>query len=197
MKSFLFRQNGVVSVFLWIGLVISGPWATAQELGPGDLPAGQGRDLVLGACTQCHGVKHIFLYRVGQSGWKTTVENMVLRGAQLLPPEAETAIDYLVANFGPGSQPTPAASPSAGAVATPSSSPATPVVSLPPGPGKELVEARCALCHDLSRVTSDKRQPQEWESVVKTMVELGMEAPADEIRAIVSYLGAQFGKESK
>lgn len=197
MKSFLFRPNGFVLVLLWIGLVSGGQLATAQELGPGNLPSGQGRDLVLGACTQCHGVKHIFLYRVGRPGWKTTVENMVLRGAQFLPQEAETAIDYLAANFGPGSQPTPAASPSAGAGAKPSSPPATSVVSLPAGPGKEIVEARCALCHDLSRVISEKRPPKDWEGVVKTMVELGLEAPEDEIRAIVSYLSAQFGEESK
>ena len=39
--------------------------------------------------------------RDGPVGWKRHVYNMVLRGAQLTPREADTVIQYLVTHFGP------------------------------------------------------------------------------------------------
>jgi cytochrome c5 len=84
---------------------------------------------------------------------------------------------YLDANFGPG-QRLPPAKPTA----------------LPAGPGKELVETRCTMCHDLERVTAAKRQKSEWESVVANMLErFGLQAPG-EARAIVAYLEANYGQ---
>ncbi|MBI4464651.1 MAG: PQQ-binding-like beta-propeller repeat protein [Acidobacteria bacterium] len=71
--------------------------------------------------------------------------------------------------------------------------PAVPRVSLRPDTGKELVEARCTLCHDLERAVSMKRPPEEWERIVKEMVNIGMKASPEEIQAILSYLQSQFG----
>ena len=144
----------------------------------GALPPGEGRELVATACTQCHTLNVIMAGRDGPVGWKKHVYNMVLRGAQLTPREADTVIEYLVAHFGPG-QPLPAAKP----------------VTLPGGTGKELVETRCAVCHDLERVTIVKRQKRDWETIVGNMYERwGMSAP-DEVRTITSYLVAQFGRD--
>jgi cytochrome c5 len=141
------------------------------------LPPGDGRDLVATACTQCHALTVILAMRDGPIGWKRHVHHMVLRGAQLSPREAETVLAYLDANFGPG-QRMPPAKP----------------VTLPAGPGKELVETRCTLCHDLERVTAAKRHKGEWDSVVANMLErFGLQAP-DEARAISAYLGANYGQ---
>src|SRR5437764_9779639 len=71
---------------------------------PGPLPQGEGRDLVAVACTQCHALTPIVSTRDGPAGWRRYVYNMILRGAQLRPPEAETVITYLSVNFGPGLQ---------------------------------------------------------------------------------------------
>jgi hypothetical protein len=87
------------------------------------LPQGDGRDLVATACSQCHTLSVIMAGRDGPVGWKRHVYNMVLRGAQLSPREADTVIEYLITNFGPGA-------PAAGSA------------PLPSGPGKELVETR-------------------------------------------------------
>ena len=142
------------------------------------LPQGDGRDLVATACSQCHSLAPLTAVRDGPAGWKRHVYNMVLRGAQLTPREADTVIAYLVTHFGPG-QPLPAAKP----------------VTLPGGTGKELVETRCAACHDLERVTIVKRQKRDWETIVGNMYERwGMSAP-DEVRTITSYLVAQFGRD--
>jgi hypothetical protein len=113
--------------------------------------------------------------RDGPVGWKNHVYNMVLRGAQLTPRETETVLQYLVTHFGPGA-------------------PTTDGVALPGGPGKELVETRCAVCHNLERVTIVKRQKRDWDTIVANMYERwGMSAP-DEVQAISAYLVAQFGR---
>jgi cytochrome c5 len=141
------------------------------------LPPGDGRDIVATACTQCHALSVILAMRDGPIGWKRHVYHMVMRGAQLNAREADTVLAYLDANFGPG-QRMPPAKP----------------VTLPAGPGKELVETRCTLCHDLERVTAAKRSKREWDSVVANMLErFGLQAP-DEARAISGYLATQYGE---
>ena len=156
-----------------LAIATTGP-ARAQ----GALPAGEGRDLMATACSQCHPLNVIRSMREGAEGWKRHVYNMVTRGAQLNAREADLVIAYLAANFGPT---TPAVS-------------ATPV-ALPGGPGKELVEARCTACHDLERVAVVKRQKSEWPALVANMVGRGAVATPDEAQAITTYLAAHFGGE--
>ena len=103
--------------------------ATTQVNAQGALPQGEGRDIVAVACTQCHALTPILAGREGPAGWRKHVHNMVLRGAQLSPSDAETVIRYLAANFGPGAAP-----------------PGRVAVTLPAGDGKELVESRPRAC---------------------------------------------------
>ena len=151
---------------------------------PNSLPPGDGRTLLATACAQCHGLKTITSIRDGSAGWKNYVQEMILRGAQLTPAETDTLVQYLTKNFGPGS---PAAPPGAGQEKT-----AT--VSLPSGPGKELVESRCTACHDLGRIATAKRTKDDWELIVNNMVARGATATPDEVRIILAYLVAQFGR---
>ena len=165
--------------FILSGIVAASALAAAPALAqPANaLPPGDGRDLVAAACTQCHTLTVILAMRDGPIGWKRHVHHMVLRGAQLNAREADTVLAYFDANFGPG-QRMPPAKP----------------VALPAGPGRELVETRCTLCHDLERVTAAKREKREWDSVVANMLErFGLSAP-DEARAISAYLAAQYGQ---
>ena len=139
------------------------------------LPQGDGRDLVAVACSQCHTLSVVMAGRDGSVGWRNHVHNMVLRGAQLTPREADTVLAYLVANFGP-SAPVPGS------------------VTLPGGAGKELVETRCAVCHSLERVTAVKRPARDWNMIVANMYERWGVSATDEAQAITSYLAAQFGR---
>ena len=86
------------------------------------LPAGEGRDIVAVACTQCHALTPLVGMRDGPVGWKRHVYNMVLRGAQLPPRDIDTVLQYLNTNFGPG-QSLPPAKP----------------IALAAGAGKELL----------------------------------------------------------
>jgi cytochrome c5 len=169
-----------VPALLIAAIVIAGA-AAARAQGappPAALPLGEGRDMLATACTQCHTLNIIRSMREGPEGWKRHVYNMVTRGAQLTAREADTVIAYLAANFGP-------TAPTATAVK----------VTLPGGPGKELVEARCTACHDLERVAAVKRQKADWPALVANMVGRGAVATPEEAREITSYLTAHFGGE--
>jgi len=142
------------------------------------LPPGDGREIMSAVCTQCHALTVILAMRDGPVGWKRHVEHMILRGAPLTPHDADTLLAYLNANFGPG-QRLPPAKP----------------ITLPDGAGRELVEARCTLCHDLERVAATKRTTSDWNGTVANMfARFGLNA-ADDERAIVAYLTAHFGRD--
>lgn len=146
----------------------------AQNANP--LPPGEGRDLVAVACSQCHYLGTIAKIRDGAAGWRLYVNNMVLRGAQLTGPEIDTVVNYLALNMGPGINLPPAKA-----------------MTLPDGHGKDLVAARCGLCHDLERVAAVKRAKQAWPAIVSNMVARGAAATPAEAKAISDYLAANFG----
>jgi mono/diheme cytochrome c family protein len=143
------------------------------------LPPGPGRDLVAVACTQCHGLKLIVALRDGPVGWKEFVNDMILRGAQLDPREADMVIRYLASNFGPGNSPMQSS---------------LKTEPLPPGDGEKLVESHCTICHDLGRITAIARSEQEWKNTVRNMMERSGSnvATPEQIQTMTSYLAAHF-----
>jgi hypothetical protein len=171
-------MRGVSSGFFALALgtaVLAAPSpGCAQQNNP--LPPGDGRDLVAVACAQCHYLGTIAKIRDGAPGWRMYVSNMVLRGAQLTPAEVDKVVSYLSTNLGPG-------------INLPPQKP----VALPDGPGKQLVETRCALCHDLERVADVKRKRQDWAPIVANMVAWGALATPDQAKTITDYLAANFG----
>ena len=156
-------------------LLASPELCAAQTADP--LPAGDGHDLVAVACSQCHPLSTIAKIRDGAAGWRLYVNNMVLRGAQLTPAEADTVVTYLASNMGPGINLAPAKA-----------------VTLPPGDGKQLVETRCGLCHDLERVVAVPRHKTDWPIIVANMAERGAPVTGAETQAISDYLAANFSK---
>lgn len=163
-----------------IGLLLLGVGTLHGQAASSPLPPGNGRDLVATACSQCHGLALIVTLRDGAAGWKDAVDNMILRGAQLEPQEEKTVVSYLATSFGPGNKPMRTDKATA---------------TLPNGPGKELVESHCTLCHDAGRITETNRAKEEWDVTVKHMLARGsIPATAEEARAMASYLAGQFGK---
>jgi len=157
-----------------LGVLTAASPGLAQNANP--LPPGDGRDIVAVACSQCHYLGTIAKIRDGAAGWRIYVDNMVLRGAQLTPSEIDKVVDYLSLNLGPGANLPPAKA-----------------VTLPDGRGKDLVEARCGLCHDLERVATAKRQKAAWPVIVNNMVTWGATATPDEAKTMTDYLAANFG----
>jgi streptogramin lyase/mono/diheme cytochrome c family protein len=65
---------------------------------------------------------------------------------------------------------------------------------LPAGPGRDMVAAKCSLCHTLERVVSTKRSKSDWERIVSLMwTRRAPFSPEDE-PAMVDYLYANFGR---
>ncbi len=62
-------------------------------------------------------------------------------------------------------------------------------VTLPDGPGKELVQMNCAKCHGLNNITNSWGNTQQgWHDLFASMVEL----PKDQADGIASYLATHF-----
>lgn len=64
-------------------------------------PEGEGKEIVLSACVQCHGLREVLSHRMDAKSWQKTILSMVAKGTQLLPGEAETLAKYLTENFPP------------------------------------------------------------------------------------------------
>lgn len=65
---------------------------------------------------------------------------------------------------------------------------------LPPGPGAELVYAKCQQCHPLRYVTESAGLPPFlWQDTVDLMVQLGMQATDEELERMVVYLSTHLG----
>jgi mono/diheme cytochrome c family protein len=140
-------------------------------------PAGPGREIVSVACVQCHTPGPFIQLRMSEQGWRRQVENMVLRGAQIGPSDLDQVSAYLAAHFGPG---------------VPFPNQPKPQVSLADGPGENLVEGGCAICHGLDRVVATPRPGQQWQAIVHRMVEIGAPLDADQTNEIVAYLQAHY-----
>ena len=167
-------SSSFVAPLFALAMIATASPGRSQNANP--LPPGEGRDLVAVACSQCHYLGTIAKIRDGAAGWRLHVNNMVLRGAQLTAPEIDTVVNYLATNLGPGAN-LPPAKP----------------VALPDGHGKDLVQTRCGLCHDLERVATVKRRKQDWPGIVANMVAWGATATPAEAQTMSDYLAANFG----
>ncbi len=67
-------------------------------------------------------------------------------------------------------------------------------VSLPAGPGKELLQKVCSGCHGLENVVRARMTKQRWTTIVDDMISLGATANDSEAEQIVNYLAANFSK---
>jgi mono/diheme cytochrome c family protein len=187
----------VVSRTLWLAglLICVSSVLRAQGRGP-ELPPGEGKELAQSVCaTACHDATPLLMKRDGESGWRRNVERMVVqKGAQLFPADLETLLRYLSTRLGPGAggrMQTGVLPPGAlgGGAQTAND------VQLPEGTGKDVVAARCAVCHDLGRVVSVRRTKQGWEQMTRNMMGRGSQVSAEQIQTIITYLTTHFGKQ--
>ncbi len=65
-------------------------------------------------------------------------------------------------------------------------------VTLPDGPGKELVQASCTPCHGLGQVVRGGYDSAGWRNVVAMMTNAGAKLPPDRVDAVVAYLAKNF-----
>jgi virginiamycin B lyase len=68
---------------------------------------------------------------------------------------------------------------------------------LPNGPGKELAEANCNICHTLLSRVGSGYTPQGWTTVLRMMVNQGAPLPADQVEPLKAYLITSFPEKGK
>jgi len=103
-----------------------------------------------------------------------------------------TPSDSVIA-FAVGDKAAPAGGTALTRVETPVSSPAPTI--LPEGAGKALVQRTCgSTCHGLESVTGQRRNRTAWVAMVDNMISRGASAKGNEVKVIVDYLTAHYGK---
>jgi virginiamycin B lyase len=77
-----------------------------------------------------------------------------------------------------------------------SSQSSTPAEELPDGEGKQILQAQCASCHELTEVTKFRGyyNRAQWRDIVITMVEYGADLKKTEIETLADYLAQHLGK---
>jgi cytochrome c5 len=165
-----------------------------QAQGRPEFPPGEGKDVAQAVCgNACHDATAVLMKRDGEVGWRRNVERMVVqKGAQISSENLELVVKYLSTVLGPGTarmQTSGTLPPGAVAAGVTTAK----EVRLPDGTGREIVTARCTLCHDLGRVVSVRRTAQEWEQLTKDMTTRGgpLATPA-EVQTIRTYLTTHF-----
>ncbi len=165
------------------------------------LPDGAGKGLVLGSCTQCHGLSSAAYQRKSAAEWQHTVRDMVSRGAQVPEDEISLISDYLVRSFGPdvppvtkGQGPADEVPPGVqmSGVGTASGTPP----ELPDGPAKTQVVEACSSCHGLDRITTRGKDEDGWYANVNDMVRLGAKLSPEQVVPVVEYLSEHFGRDT-
>lgn len=182
---------------LTIGLaVLHAQDSTMREVGRRDwassLPDGEGKGLVLGACTQCHSLSSTALQRKTSFEWRRTVNDMVARGAQLQSAEIPIVAAYLTKSFGLDSpqEPTSARDPGGPRSALDGQSLSR---SLPDGVAKAILQRSCTQCHELDKISAAAKTEASWRASVRDMVRLGAKLKPDESSTLVAYLVEHFG----
>jgi polyhydroxyalkanoate synthesis regulator phasin len=95
--------------------------------------------------------------------WRSVVEAMISEGASLTKAEAAQVVEYLARNFGEKDR------------------------------AKELYVEICSYCHELERVTRQGLTREEWQDLIKGMVDEGAPVTSEEFSMIVEYLAEHFG----
>jgi len=83
-----------LSTHMGPGVRLPGPPPAAVDLPPGD-----GRVLVLGSCTLCHGLDRVAAAKRSPAEWDHIVERMAFYGAPVKDDQRQTIVAYLKQNF--------------------------------------------------------------------------------------------------
>ena len=182
------------SVAVGIVLVALASGVQAQPL---QLPEGEGRELLIETCVQCHDLRPVVTQRKSPESWQRTVHEMIWRGAPLYPGEALLVARYLAQAFGEDAGPPAPVGSSSAAAPAPAAAAANEEAarSLPAGEGRELLLAACVQCHSLETTTALRKSAVEWRHSVELMVAVGARLNGRDQETLIAYLASALGEE--
>jgi cytochrome c5 len=159
---------------MWF-LVTIATAAAAFALGQdASLPAGEGKAILEGKCTTCHDLSSVTGQHADAEAWKGVVQSMKDMGADVSDEETKVLVDYLVKNFGP-----------AAATSSPGNSAA----------GKKILEDSCIGCHGMDEIEKQSLSKEDWQTMVKMMIDYGAALKDSDIPVLVDYLAATYPKK--
>jgi hypothetical protein len=94
------RTLTLILSLLVLVLAVSSCSSGASSTSPAPTAKLDGATLVQERCSVCHPVARIERTKHTAADWKTIVDLMISRGAQLSTEEETLVVSYLVANFG-------------------------------------------------------------------------------------------------
>src|SRR5688572_8522346 len=138
------------------------------------LPDGPGKAILERACSNCHGLDAVTKYNLPtRMEYADIVSSMIGAGAIVSKEEEPILVDYLFATL--GQKPKPTVSDEA---------------------AKALVEAACTSCHGLESMKNHVyEKPDDYASIVKSMIDNGATIPPEQVPVIVDYLFKTYGKK--
>jgi hypothetical protein len=101
MQGFLHRMLIGLALAALLAALLTTPIVAARQ-GGDDLPDGDGKKILLTACTACHDLKEVTKFRgfYTKDEWRDIVNTMVEYGATLKEGEAGVLVDYLARTLG-------------------------------------------------------------------------------------------------
>jgi len=90
------RRLGASGLAILLGVI----GAEVHAQGDPELPAGEGRDALVQACSRCHAIGLVTSKPRTSEEWTTTIGRMISLGAVLAPEQVETIHRYLSRHFG-------------------------------------------------------------------------------------------------
>ena len=91
---------GLAASLCVIALAAAAPRAQSGDSHP-KLPPGEGRDVMIRVCSQCHDPEWVADFGNDEKAWKATVEQMRKQGAQGTDDEFDQIVKYLATAFPP------------------------------------------------------------------------------------------------
>ena len=89
------RKDFIACAAVAFACAVAPRLTVAQGQTTTDLPQGKGKDLVVSACTDCHGPETITAERRTRADWDFVVQDMISRGANVSDDDAMAIVDYL------------------------------------------------------------------------------------------------------
>jgi len=96
------KRTGILAAVIIAGLATGLVSTGLKAQNPGEAP---GKNLFEQRCHTCHELNTVTVQRLSADDWRTTVQRMVMNGAQLTDQESEQIIAYLTKTYGPESKP--------------------------------------------------------------------------------------------
>jgi competence protein ComEA len=81
------------------GLAASSPIPSAQADAHPSLPPGEGREVMIRVCSQCHEPEMAADQQSDEAGWKRLVDEMASKGATATEAEFNDIVHYLAKSF--------------------------------------------------------------------------------------------------